>query len=186
MNNVKTVKRTYVSKKTGKLVTKTYTYDSTKYKKPTKRNVGINRTKATTYVFKSGKYTKAYYKEWERIKKESGSFEAQRFKETIDWLKGRERNRKITNLSVNAVSSSYAIEIFLDNYGYDPYDFATIVASELGYSYEIPVEYVLTESNWYDWNSITKKEGYAIFTAPNGERVRVDYDYFSGLKITEI
>lgn len=186
MSKVKTVKRTYVSKKTGKLVTKTYTYDSTKYKKPTKRNVGINRTNATTYVFKSGKYTKAYYKEWERIKKESGSLDAQRFKETIDWLKGRERNRKITNLSVKAVSSSYSIEIFLDNFGYDPYDFATIVASELGYSDEIPVEYVLNDSNWSNFNTRTRYGGDTIFTAPNGERVRVEYHYFEGIAIIRL
>ena len=186
MSKVKTVKRTYVSKRTGKVVTKTYTYDSTKYKKPTKRNVGIARTKATTYVFKSGKYTKAYYNEWERIKKEQGSLAAQEFKSTIDWLKDRERNRKITNLSVQAVASHYAIETFLDNYGYDPYDFATIVASELGYNGEIPVDYVLNDSNWYNFNTRTKYEGDAIFTAPNGERVRVDYHYFEGIAITRI
>lgn len=186
MSNVKTVKRTYVSKKTGKVITKTYTYDATKYKAPTKRNVGITRTKATTYVFKSGKFTKAYYKEYERIKKEQGTLEAQDFKESIDWLRGRERNRKITNLTVQAVASSHRIEIFLDNFGYDPEDFAREAASVLDYSEPIPLSWVLIEKNWTNWNTKSKKEGSVIFHAPQGEELLVDYDYYSGLGLTKL
>ena len=186
MSNVKTVKRTYVSKRTGKVVTKTYTYDSTKYKKPTKRNVGITRTKATTYVFKSGKFTKAYYKEYERIKKEKGTLEAQDFKESIDWLRGRERNRRITNLTVQSVASSSRIEIFLDNFGYDPEDFAREATAILEYSEPIPVSWVLLEANWANWNTKSKKEGSVIFKAPQGEELLVDYDYYSGLGLTKL
>ena len=186
MSNVKTVKRTYVSKRTGKVVTKTYTYDSTKYKKPTKRNVGVTRTKATTYVFKSGKFTKAYYKEYERIKKEKGTLEAQDFKESIDWLRGRERNRKITNLSVQAVASTYRVEIFLDNFGYDPEDFARMATTVLDYKEPIPVSWVLLEANWANWNTKSKYEGSVIFHAPQGEELLVDYDYYSGLGLTKL
>lgn len=186
MSNVKTVKRTYVSKRTGKAVTKTYTYDATKYKKPTKRNVGITRTKATTYVFKNGKLTKAYYKEYERIKNEKGTLEAQDFKESIDWLRGKERNRRITNLTVQAVASSSRIEIFLDNFGYDPEDFASEATAILEYSAPIPVSWVLLESSWSNWNTKSKKEGSVIFNAPQGEKLLVDYDYYSGLGLTKL
>lgn len=186
MSNTKTVRRTYVSKKTGNVVTKVYTYDSTKYKAPTKRNAAVlKKSKATTYVFKSGKYSKAFHTEYNRIKSEEGELEAQAFKEKVDVLKRRaNRTSRVTNLSINMNRKRLEIEIFLNNFGYTVQDFGIAVAAELGLSEPIPEDYILDKSHWKFTGQ--KGEGSAIFTAPNGKRVMVEYRYYEGVSIYEI
>lgn len=187
MSNVKIVKRSYVSKKTGKVVTKVYTYDATKYKKPTKRNAPvIKKSKAITYVFKNGKFTKAFHKEYERIKSEEGELEAQAFKQKVKVLSRKEgRTSKVTNLSLNMNRKRLEIEIFLNSFGYTVEDFGIAVATELELSEKIPVDYILDKKNWATFHG-KKGEGFTTFTAPNGQKVAVEYRYYEGVSIYKL
>ena len=190
MRNTKTVVRTYVSKKTGKVVTKVYTYDSTKYKAPMKRNATvIKKSKAITYVFKNGKYSKAFYTEFERNKREGGEegeLKAQAFKEKVKVLSRRQgRTSRVTNLSLDMNRKRLAIEIFLNAFGYTVQDFAIAVQAELNLSEPIPEDYILDKIHCGSFTG-EKGEGSAIFTAPNGEKVRIEYRYYEGVSIYKL
>ena len=153
----KTVKRSYYSKKLGKVVTKTYTYD-----KPAKRKV--SKEYKGTLIYKNGKINK---KLLEQLKKTMSSDKYADLDEAVTsyYFNEKYKDKRLTVQSAKAYAASNKIESFIINTGYTVDELVNEINAK--YSANIDVEYILNAEHWNNGNLIL----------PSGQQVEFQFRY---------
>lgn len=156
------ITRTYYSKKLGRNVTKTYTYNSP-----------IRASKGGTLVYKSGKINeKVYRKTLDDIERNLSVADKYEFKAIMNRYIGDKeyKHKRLTVRSVQSMMAESKIEKAIINFGYDVDDLLIKISSEYN-------EPDLTREWLYDPNHWNGEE----LILPSGQIVNFEFDYQGGV-----
>lgn len=178
-NKPRVIKRTYVNKETGEVVTKTYTYAYTQKegaalkKKAQKIWEDSSITTRTKLITQSGRLNENKIKEVaSKAKVDAGEIRA--------FLKSRYRNdqKSIPVTSVLSFMTHNKVQRFLLNMGADIDELVTEL-SMINPAYD--KDYVLNEVNWTDTSNTYAIDGPLKLTIEGSSGIVVFYwDYFGG------
>lgn len=149
---MKSVTRTYYSKKKGEWVTKHYTYTKQYTQKPTS-NVGIRKVQMTT---KSGKLTakaQSIFNEW---KKDKSIQDIESAEDIIRDYQGKKKT--LTIKQIDAMVSGNRLQLMLANFGISIDTIYNYIVKEL--KKDTTIEWLLDNAHWDFKNEIlTLKDG---------------------------